>query len=100
MSWVWAAIISFFSALGGHILGKIVSDSLPDMSIRSLIKYTKKTFVYSRFFLVFGTLLLLKKIGKITPAMERQLNLILLVIGVAVLFEVIQKWSEKNNLVT
>lgn len=97
MSWLWALITGFIGLVLGHIFGKIVTDSLPDMSIKSLIKYAKSAFEYSRFFIVLGTLIFLKKIGKIPQRLERELELFYAVIGIILLIAVVGKALEQNK---
>lgn len=98
MSWLWAFILSTMSAFMAIVLNKIVTDSLPDLSIKNLIKYAKTAIEYSRFFIVLGTLVFLKKIGKIPPRLERELELFYAVIGVILLIALVGKALEQNKI--
>lgn len=97
MNWIWTALIGFFGVLSGHIFGKIVSDSLPNMHYKKLPGYIKTGLVTVRFLVVFKILILLKKYGKLSPELEKQLNLVYLVAGIIILFAALQKWSEENK---
>ena len=97
MSELWVFITGLIGTIIGHIFGKIVTDSLPDMHYKKIIAFAKKWFVAVRFLVVFKVLLFLKKHHRISPELEKQLNLVYLLAGIIILFAALQKWSEKNN---
>lgn len=86
-------LIAFLAFLFHQVFGKIVTDSLPNLSLPNIIKFIKKSFVNIRFYLAMLTLILLVRFKKMTDYEEKAL----IVFAVVALIIFYAQSQYKNN---
>jgi len=84
-------LIALLVFLFHQVFGKIVTDSLPNLSLPNITRFIKKSFVNIRLYFAFLTLIILAKFKKLT---DHEL-MVLAIVTLIYLF--VQNHSSKNS---